>query len=387
MYISRELSSVLSKSIAHFKAITITGPRQSGKTTLIKNIFPDLPYTSLENPDVLLFAQTDPVGFLDQFKKGAILDEIQNAPQLFSYIQGIVDSNSEIKFIFSGSSNFTLLQNITQSLAGRTAIFTLLPFSFSEISDKTITLSDDEVMLNGFYPSIYASEQDVNIYYRSYFNTYIERDLRQIINIKDIRTFRAFVKLCAGRIGNIFNASSLANEVGVSVPTINNWISILEASYILYLLPPYYENVGKRLIKSPKLYFTDTGLACYLLGIENTTQLSRDPLRGAIFENLCVIDLLKQRYNEGYDSNLYFYRDNHQNEIDLLVKQGSMVKPVEIKSAKTFNSDFLKSLQFSEKVFKERISDPCLLYAGKLEQTVNTFQVANYRNYFSNRKL
>jgi len=284
MYITRDIEKEVLLMASAYPVVTITGPRQSGKTTMCKHLFPELPYFSFENPDIRLIAETDPRGFLSKLKKGAILDEIQNVPQILSYLQQIVDEKkNEVNYILTGSNNFSIINKISQSLAGRTAVLKLLPFSFSEMASG-LNLSTDAIIFGGFYPANFCSNISPTKIYRNYYETYLERDLRELINIKELGLFQKFVKLCAGRIANLLNASALASEVGVSVKTIQSWIAVLEASFVLFRLQPYYENISKRLIKSPKLYFYDTGLASYLLGIEDVKQLERDPLRGALFE-------------------------------------------------------------------------------------------------------
>jgi len=287
--INRNIENVIKEACRYFSVITVTGPRQSGKTTLVKQLFSEYQYYSLENPDTKLLAINDPLGFLQSHSTGIILDEVQNVPQLFSYIQGLVDENHGRKFILSGSSNFALLKNISQSLAGRTAIFELLPLSYSEVSNLMLQKSIDDILFEGLYPAIYSGEKTPFFLYPNYVKTYLDRDVRDLLNVKNSIQFHTFLRLCAGRIGSLFNASELSNEVGVSVTTINAWLSVLQASYIVYLLPPYFENIRKRLTKHPKLYFIDTGLACYLLDIENAAQLSRDKMRGHLFENFVVM--------------------------------------------------------------------------------------------------
>ena len=380
MYIEREIEAELVLLSSQYKVITITGPRQSGKTTLAKKVFPNYSYFTLESPDVRTMANLDPRKFLTTDKKGIILDEIHNVPELLSYIQEIVDSTeNEIQFILTGSNNFSLLNKVSQSLAGRTAILKLLPFSIKELATIDNDFTIEDYLEKGFYPAIYAQHKEPTRAYRNYYETYLERDVRQLINLKDLRLFQIFIRLCAGRTANLFNASAMSNEVGVSVPTIKSWISVLEASYIIFLVQPYYENIGKRLVKTPKLYFYDVGLASYLLGIENKNQMSRDPLRGALFENMVVSDILKSRFNEGKESNLYFYRDSNGNEIDILQKNGNQLTAIEIKSATTFNTDFFKNLNFIEKLFKEKLYKQYLLYSGEENRIINNCNVINYK--------
>lgn len=377
-YIRRELSGVIEEAYRYFSVITITGPRQSGKTTLIRNLFPNLTYYSLENLDVRSFAENDPLAFLNRHEEGMILDEVHNAPDLLSYIQGIVDDEPDRRFILSGSSQFAMLKRVTQSLAGRTAVFELLPMSYPEIRDYAVDMSLDSLMFNGFYPAIYSGRNVPEFLYPSYLRTYLDKDVRDLLQIKDMMQFHTFLRLCAGRIGSLFKASEVANEVGISPNTVTAWLSVLQASYIVVLLPPYFENMGKRLIKASKLYFTDTGLACHLLGIESPEQLSRDKIRGALFENFVVMEALKKRYNHGKESNLYFYRDSNQNEIDLLVKNNSGFYGIEIKSSMTYHSDFEKTLKQMDKWIKGPVEGKAVIYSGQLENTAGAIKLLNY---------
>jgi len=380
MIITREIRNIALKLAAQYPVVTITGPRQSGKTTLVKTIFKDHAYFSLEDPDIRDLALNDPRAFLGK-KPRMILDEIQRAPGLLSYIQGTVDSKkANGKFILTGSHQFELMNSINQSLAGRTALLKLLPFSLTELGGIKKEHITDEYILQGFYPGLHDRKIECSTFYKNYFETYIERDLRQLINIKDLRLFRKFVKLCAGRIGQIFSANSIANDVGVSVPTINSWLSILEASYIVFLLEPYHASIGKRLIKSPKLYFYDTGLASWLMGIETLVQMERDPLRGSLFENMVIMEMIKARYNSGKDHNLYFYRDSNGNEVDALLISGSIIVPVEIKSASTFNSEFLKGINYIHRILPDSTGPGYIVYSGEAEQTGEFFSLINFRN-------
>ena len=377
----REIWTELQSLAKDYPIITVVGPRQSGKTTLVRHAFPDKPYENLEAPDVRELAESDPRGFLDRFPQGAILDEIQRVPKLLSYIQTIVDESSQKgMFILTGSHQLELQEAISQSLAGRTALLTLLPLSIQELLDAGIDIPLDLLLLNGGYPRIYKDRLDPTKAYRNYFQTYVERDLRQLIQVKDLTQFERFVRICAGRIGQILNLEGIGNEVGVSSHTVKEWISILEASFILFRLQPYFENFGKRIIKSPKLFFHDVGLATYLLGIENETQVSRDPLRGHLVENLVLLELMKSRLNRGLDPQLYYYRDAQQNEIDVIFKQGNQLIPIEIKASKTFTPEFLKKLHFFQDLTEGRSPAGYLIYAGDQEQKIHSIRLLNYKH-------
>lgn len=380
--IHRRLSETVRAVLPYFPVITITGPRQSGKTTLCKNLFSDLPYYNLEDPETLYFIVADPKAFLEALPDGAIIDEAHHFPQLLSYLQVIVDENPAKRFIVTGSSNFSLLQNITQSLAGRTAVLTLLPLSLKEIGGKIGDISTDTLILNGGYPHIWANEGFPRMmFYKNYYGSYIERDVRRIENVKDLLLFRKFITLCTGRIGSEFIASNISNEVGVAVSTIINWMSILAASYIAYQLPPYFANVNKRLVKTPKLYFYDVGLACYLLGIENEEQLSTHPLRGNLFENLVVNEALKERLNEGKDPNLYFFKDKSQREVDLVHTHGQELQAYEIKSAQTYTPSFYNNIDYFKKLFGDRVTRTGVIYDGKLTRLTEEKSAQNFRDF------
>lgn len=380
-FIDRELAIVIKEASKYFSVITVTGPRQSGKTTLLQNIFNELPYFSLENLDIQNFAINDPVAFLNQHPNGMILDEVHNAPGLLSYIQGIVDADPKRRFVLSGSSQFAMLRKVTQSLAGRTAVFELLPFSYSETKELSKGKSLDELLFNGFYPAIYAGKNIPKFLYPSYVKTYLEKDVRDLLQVKDMMQFQTFIRLCAARIGSLFNASELSNEVGVSSNTITSWLSVLQASYIIMILPPYFENTRKRFTKTPKLYFIDTGLAAYLLGIESVEQLARDKMRGNLFENFVVMEALKHRYNEGKESNLYFYRDSNQNEVDLILKNRESLCGIEIKSSMTYNSQFEKGLRQIDSGVKEKVEPKAIIYAGDFENSVADIKLLNYIHF------
>lgn len=383
IYIPRVMEQELLDMAKSYPVVTVTGPRQSGKTTLVKHCFPDKDYVSLEDLDERQFAKADPREYLARFPKGVILDEIQRVPELLSYIQGIVDQ-AEIKgmFILTGSHQLQLHRSETQSLAGRTALLKLLPLSIRELESAGYALDADHYILNGQYPRVYKDSLSPTKTYRDYVQTYIERDVRDIIQIRDLSQFQNFVKLCAGRIGQVFNSSNLSHELGVSHATVKSWLSVLEASFIITLLPPYFENFGKRIIKSPKLYFNDVGLACYLLNITSMDQLGRDPHKGSLFENLVVLEYIKNCQNLGIEPDAYYFRDSNQNEVDLVVRAGNYLYPIEIKSSTTFSTHFLKGLKYFSSVAQERVPLGYLMYAGDIEQKVQGAQVLNFKHMY-----
>lgn len=380
LFFQREISPEVQDMAKSYPVVTLLGPRQSGKTTLVRHLFPDKPYASLENPDERAFAEQDPRGFLEAYPDGAILDEIQRLPVLLSYIQGIVDEVPDTKgmFILTGSHQKELHQSVSQSLAGRTALLTLYPLCISELSQHVHYNELDEYLYYGMYPRLYHDTLNPTKFYRSYLQTYVERDVRQMINVKDLSQFQRFIKLCASRVGQLFNANNIGNELGVSSNTVHHWVSILEASFILFRLPPYFENFGKRVIKSPKLYFTDVGLATYCLDIHDISQLRRDPLRGQLAENLVVLDLIKHRVNRGLEPACYFYRDSNQNEVDVIMKRGHELIPIEIKASKTFHPSFLKGLNYFKALVQERCKVGYLFYAGEREQNIHSFMVKHF---------
>lgn len=347
--IQREAEKELIILADSFKAVAVVGPRQSGKTTLVRKVFDGKPYVNLENPDMRRFALEDPRGFLSNYPDGAVLDEIQRAPELFSYLQQILDEQQAIgMFILTGSNNFLLQESISQSLAGRVGYLFLLPLTINETGIKE--KNANELIFKGCYPALYNNATDAARFYANYIRTYVERDVRLIKNITDLYTFERFLRLCAGRIGQLLNMSSLSVEVGVDVKTISSWIGVLEASFIVFRLQPYHKNFNKRVVKMPKLYFYDTGLAVALLGIESADQLTLNSFRGSLFENMVIIDFLKTRYNNGKLNNLFFWRDSKGNEIDLLFEVGNSLLPVEIKSGQTLSEDSFKGLQFWNKM-------------------------------------
>lgn len=377
-YIYRNISPAIAEAVAYFPVITITGPRQSGKSTLLRYLFPLLPYVSLEDPDIRYEAKLDPRGFLASFPEGVIIDEIQHLPDLLSYIQGIVDANPKQKFYLTGSSQFSLLSKVTQSLAGRTAVFELLPLSLSEIAGLRDGLTPDELLYRGFYPAIWSGKNIPRLLYPNYVKTYLERDVRDVLSIKDLDQFQRFLRLCAARIGSVFNSSELSNELGVAVNTVISWLSVLQASYLVYLLPPFFTNTRKRLTKSPKIYFTDCGLAAYLLDIDSPQTMNRDKMRGHLFENMVIMNFLKRRYNHGENGGVYFYRDSNGNEVDLLVKRGSRYDCYEIKSSATFHVDFTKGIRNFEKNYPELVNDKVIIYTGQNMPSLDGISIKNY---------
>ena len=364
-----------------FKAVAVTGARQTGKTTLVKQVFKSKPYVSLENPDMRNFALEDPRGFLQTYPNGAILDEVQRVPALFSYFQEVLD-NSKVKglFILSGSNNFLLQQTISQTLAGRVGYINLLPFSISELKKaKLLSTDDDTLMLKGFYPPIYDQEIPPADWCPNYIRTYIEKDVRQIKNITDLIVFERFIKLLAGRSGQELNNSALAVETGVDVKTIQSWIGILESSFIIYLLKPHHKNFNKTIVKRPKVYFYDSAIVCYLLGIRDNTQLQTHPLRGAIFEGMVVTELIKKRTNAGLPINLFYWRDKTGHEIDIIIDNAGKLLPIEIKSGKTINTEFFKNMDYWSDLSKVKKS--MVLYAGSQNQKrSNGRETLNWRS-------
>lgn len=376
-FIRRNISDAIIEASHYYQVIVITGPRQTGKTTLCQELFKGYSYYNFEDLGLRQAASDDPKGFLQGCGKEVVLDEIQNIPDLFSYIQLTVDSDPERKFILTGSNNFSLMENITQSLAGRAALFTLLPFSLSELSETYRNLPTDTLLLNGLFPGVIVKNIPPEMFYRNYYSTYIERDVRMIKHITDLPKFQNLMRLAAGRVGSECNSSALANETGVSAPTIKSWLGVMETSYIIFTLRPYHTNISKRLSKTPKVYFTDTGLLCYLLGITTVKQLATHPLRGAIFENLIVVEMLKKRLNQGRESNLYFYRESSGKEVDIMTTEADTMKLFEIKSAKTYNRDFQKNLTYLSNLFGDKVTETAVIYDG---DTIPP-NIYNFRRY------
>lgn len=360
--ISRTAAIKLKELATQFKSVALIGPRQSGKTTLARHVFNSKPYVSLENPDTRRFALDDPRSFLAMYPEGAILDEAQRAPELFSYLQQILDEdNAKGKFVITGSNNFLLQESISQSLAGRVAYMYLLPFSISELGTEIPSLQ--HVIFKGLYPPVWDQPVESGEWYADYIRTYIERDVRQVKNITDLYAFERFLRLCAGRTGQLLNMNSLALEAGVDNKTVNSWIGVLESGFILFRLQPHHVNFNKRIVKMPKLYFYDTGLVCALLGIQHAGQLDYHHMTGALFENMIISELIKSRYNKALNSNLFFWRDNVGHEIDILVENPVENFPVEIKFGKTITPEFFKGLLYWQKISKT--ASGAVIYGGQ----------------------
>jgi len=344
--INREAEKKIRLYAKQFRAIAVVGPRQSGKTTIARKVFPRKPYVSLEDPDERQMALDDPRYFLSRFNKGAIIDEAQRVPELFSYLQSIIDkTNKDGLFVLTGSNNFLLQQSISQTLAGRIGYIDLLPLTLQEIKrfENKINTANDWI-LNGSYPEIYDKERKPSIWYPAYIRTYVERDVRMIKNIDNSSLFTKFLKICAGRTSQLLNLTAISIECGIELKTVKSWLAVLESSYIIYLLKPHYSNFNKRLVKTPKLYFYDSGLACSLLGIKTISELELSHFRGSLFENAVVSEIYKIESNKINQSQLYFWRDNKGLEIDLLIDSGKKILPVEVKSANTFSKDYLKNV-------------------------------------------
>ena len=379
--INRDASQLLKQYSQEFRALAVVGPRQSGKTTLVKSTFPNKPYVSLENLDERFLAENDPRAFLKRYPLGAIIDEAQRVPSIFSYLQQILDeSETEGLFILTGSNNFLLQQAVTQSLAGRIGYIDLLPLTYSEIkSFENKDWDTNQIIINGCYPEIYHKNRKPEIWYPAYIRTYVERDVKQITNIENSLLFTRFIQLCAGRIGQQINVAALSTECGIDVKTVNSWLGILESSFVLFLVPPHHKNYNKRVVKTPKLYFYDTGLACSLLGIHKENELSNSHFKGALFENLVVLEILKNKYNTGSLTQIYYWRDNKGLEIDILLDDGKTLKSIEIKSAQTYQEQFLKPIKQWNSI-SDNIGGT-LLYDGTMEfESKDGFKIQNWKS-------
>ncbi|MHB8138443.1 MAG: ATP-binding protein [Smithellaceae bacterium] len=364
--INRLAEKTIKNLLRGFPIVTVTGPRQSGKTTLAKAVFNNKPYASLEEPDIRQAAKDDPRSFLARFPGGAVLDEVQRSPEILSYLQALVDKDGRMGlYILTGSQQFGLMSGITQSLAGRTAFLELLPFALPELSaaDK-LPASINDMLLTGCYPPIYDRALTPASWYGAYVTAYVERDVRQMLKIQELETFQRFVRLCAGRTGQLLNLSSLATECGITHNTAKAWISVLEASYLVFLLRPHTASFNKRLVKMPKLYFYDVGLAAWLLGIRTSDQMETHPLRGSIFETFIIAELIKSRLNRGEKPAFYFWRDNNGNEVDVIIEQGQKLMPLEIKSGRTLTHESFAGLEKWRVLAGEKAASPALIYGG-----------------------
>ena len=370
--ITRTAAARLARLAKTFRSVAVVGPRQSGKTTLCRAVFPEKPYVSLENPDTLEFAITDPRGFLSQYKNGAILDEIQRAPLLFSYLQQVLDETKKKGlFILTGSNHFLLQENISQTLSGRIAYLQLLPLSLHELKESK-KIKTDYVwhILNGGYPEVIAKKIHPADWYSGYINTYIERDVRQLKNINNLLQFTKLLRMCAGRTGQILNLTTLSNDCGIDQKTVAAWISVLQSSFIVYLLKPYHTNFNKRILKTPKLYFYDTGVVCSLLGITEASQITTHAAKGPLFENLIVSELLKERFNTGEADNIFYWRDKTGNEVDILSDRVGKLSAIELKAGETISQDFFKGLDYFSSLNTNTVQQ-WLVYGGKHEQKRN----------------
>ena len=380
-FVGRHISTQIQALRDKFPVLALTGPRQSGKTTLLKKLFPDFTYLTLEDENTFAFAQNDIRGFLEKYNGKVIFDEVQRVPGLFSQLQVLVDEKGTMgEFILSGSQNFHLLERITQSLAGRVAIFKLLPFDSSEIIGGENRLSWQEQAIKGFYPAIYDRGLDPIYFYPNYLQTYIDRDVSDLSNIHDLGRFRTFISLCAGRIGQILNLSSLANECGISQPTAKSWLTVLERSYIIFLLRPYHENFNKRATKRPKLYFYDIGLASFLLEVRSPEDLENPTLKGALFESLAIADIIKQNHHHYAQKNYYFWRDRNGLEIDLLTKRALQFDIFEVKATQTIRDRLLKNMDQFDEVTGNRVRQKTLIYAGEENHDWTEYRVRNWKD-------
>lgn len=380
--IKRDITNKLLQLAGLYPVVSVTGPRQSGKTTLVKYAFPHYDYVTLEDPDIRMVAINDPRKFVENHKTGLIIDEVQRVPNLFSYIQGVVDkSNKQGQFILTGSQNFLLLEKISQTLAGRVAILKLLPLNMNELTTaKKNNENFEKLLFTGFYPRLYDKNISPADFYPFYIQTYVERDVKLIKNIINQSTFVRFISMCAGRIGQLLNITDLANSCGISQITVKSWLSILEASYIIYLLQPHYKNFNKRLVKMPKLYFYDTGLACSILGIRNESQLISHFAYGSLFENFIINEFIKNSFNKVKEPKLFFWRDKSGKEIDIIAEQADHLIPVEIKAGKTFSYDYMKNLKYWNKLSQNISENSYLVYGGDNNIDVSEGKIISWKN-------
>jgi len=381
-FINRTIAKFIKEQKTKFPILGITGPRQSGKTTLLKHLFKDYTYVSLENPDMRTFASDDPNGFLKKYDSNVILDEVQRVPELFSYIQTIVDESQKMgQFILSGSQNFHLLNNITQTLAGRVALFKLLPLDFNELKNEHLLAKlYAQTCVRGFYPALFDRDIDSSVFYSNYISTYLEKDVTELINIRDINSFRTFIALCAARVGQLINLNALANDCNISQPTAKAWLSILESSYITFQLQPYHENFNKRLVKTPKLYFYDTGLLCDLLNIRNAEDMEENRLKGNIFENMIIAEFQKKNFHQYLHQNYYFWQDSNARKIDLLIKTAKGFDVFEVKATQTIKPVLFKSMDYFEAIANNAAIKKTLIYGGTENQQRSKYTVLGWPN-------
>lgn len=381
-FIPRQIASIIKAQQSKFPVLAVTGPRQSGKTTLLKELFADYRYISLENPNTRSFASEDPMGFLNQYDQKVIFDEVQRVPELFSYIQSRVDESKQMgQFILSGSQNFHLLNSITQTLAGRVALFKLLPLDFTELkADGLLENIYNQASVKGFYPAIFDRDIDPVVFYANYIQTYLEKDVTELLNIRDLKLFRTFLSLCAGRAGQLLNFSTLANECNISHVTAKAWLSILESSYIVFLLQPYHQNFNKRLVKTPKLYFYDTGLLNHLLGIRTADELTENRLKGHIFENMILAEYQKKNHHLYLHQDYYFWQDSNAHEVDLLLKKNQGFSVFEIKSTQTISAGLFKEMDRFEEIAAPAEVNKTLIYGGDENEKRTKYNVLSWKN-------
>ncbi|WP_009034343.1 ATP-binding protein [Indibacter alkaliphilus] len=382
MLVSRDIVSAIKRISPKYPILALTGPRQSGKTTLLKNLFPDYRYVSLENPDNRNFAESDPNGFLKEFHTNVIFDEVQRVPELFSYIQNIVDDRrGEMGiYLLSGSQNFHLMHSITQSLAGRVAIFKLFPFDFKELNNAGLLGKNYlNSLIKGYYPAIYDRDIPSKVFYSNYIETYINRDIGELVAIRDLRIFQNFLALCATRAGQLLNLNALANECGISQPTAKAWLSALEQSFITFQLYPYHKNFNKRIVKTPKLYFYDTGLLCHLLKISKTESILTNPIKGALFKNMMIAEYVKQMHHQNNPQDLWFWRDAAGNEIDLLVDKGDKIDIIEFKASQTIKTQMFDGLAKFEEISQIQNLNKSLVYGGETTQKRSAGNLVSWR--------